>query len=155
MASGSLAVTDNANTYNQRLDTAKLSFCSPSNYALDQRLDAIERRDSRLRESIVNTIAVLESILILAPTALEMGLTPIELLHVDSRDSLQEEIADLMAARDANERYSAIKIMSSSDLKSLVGTFAQSGKPCNMIFNLIFLLNSENSQTIYLWHDKI
>ena len=158
MASGSLAVTDNANTYNQRLDTAKLSFCSPSNYALDQRLGAIKRRDSPvvgLRESIVNTIAVLESILILAPTALEMGLTPVELLHVDSRDSLQEEIADLMAARDANERYSAIKIMSSSDLKSLVGTFAQSGKPCNMIFNLIFLLNSENSQTIYLWHDKI
>jgi hypothetical protein len=66
-----------------------------------------ESDETPLRESIVNTIAVLESILILAPTALEMGLTPVELLHVDSRDSLQEEIADLMAARDANEENPA------------------------------------------------
>ena len=96
---------------------------------------------------------VLESVLALAPTALEMGLTPLELLHVGPQASLQQEIADLVAARDASDRYSAIQIMSSSDLKSLVGTFAQSGKPCNMIFNLIWPLNSESSQTIYLWND--
>ncbi len=96
---------------------------------------------------------VLESVLALAPTALEMGLTPLELLHVGPEASLQQEIADLVAARDASDRYSAIQIMSSSELKSVVGTFAQSGRPCNMIFNLIGLLNSESSQTIYLWND--
>ena len=102
---------------------------------------------------LVDNTRVLESVLALAPTALEMGLTPLELLHVGPQASLQQEIADLVAARDASDRYSAIQIMSSSDLKSLVGTFAQSGKPCNMIFNLIWPLNSESSQTIYLWND--
>jgi hypothetical protein len=101
----------------------------------------------------VNTNKVLERVLALAPTALEMGLTPLELVHLGPQASLQQEIADLVAARDASDRYSAIQIMSSSELKSLVGTFAQSGRPCNMIFNLIGLLNSESSQTIYLWND--
>jgi hypothetical protein len=84
-----------------------VSFCSPANYALDQRLDAMERPDSpRLRncESIVNTIAVLESVLVLAPTTLEMGLMPIELVHLGSRDSFQQEFADLLTARDASDR---------------------------------------------------
>src|SRR4030081_1614674 len=101
----------------------------------------------------VNHTKVLESVLTLAPTTLEMGLTPLQLMHLSSQDSLQQKIADLVAARDASDRYSAIQIMSSSELKSVVGTFAQSGRPCNMIFNLIRLLNSESSQTIYLWND--
>jgi hypothetical protein len=131
--------------------------CSPSNYALDQRLDATERRDSaRLRdcESIVNTIAVLESVLVLAPTTLDMGLMPLELLHLESRDSLQQEIADLLTARDASGRYSAIQIMSSDELKFLVDTFAKSESTNNVMFKLRALLYFEDSQTIYLWNDK-
>src|ERR1700730_7466809 len=62
---------------------------------------------------VVNTTEVLESVLILAPTTLEMGLTPLQLLHLDSQASSQQEIADLVAARDASDRYSAIQIMSS------------------------------------------
>jgi len=101
----------------------------------------------------VNTTEVLESVLMLAPTTLETGLTPLELLHMDSRDLLQQNIAELVAERDASDRYSAIQIMSSNELKSAVDAFAQSGRPCNRIFNLIMLLNSENSQTIYLWNE--
>jgi hypothetical protein len=52
----------------------------------------------------VNTIAVLESVLVLAPTTLEMGLMPIELVHLGSRDSFQQEFADLLTARDASDR---------------------------------------------------
>jgi len=97
---------------------------------------------------------VLESVLVLAPTTLEMGLMPLELLHLDSRDSLQQEIADLLTARDASDRYCTIQIMSSDELKFLVDTFAQSVKAHDVIFKLRQLLNSENSQTIYLWNDK-
>ena len=102
----------------------------------------------------MNTIAVLEGVLVLAPTTLEMGLMPLELLHLDSRDSLQQEIADLVSARDASDRYSAIQIMSSDELKFLVDTFAKSDRLHNVMFKLRQLLNSENSQTIYLWNDK-
>jgi hypothetical protein len=132
-------------------------FCSPSNYALDQRLDAIERPDSpRLRncESIVNIIAVLERVLVLAPTTLEMGLMPLELLHLDSRNSLQQEIADLLTARDASDRYCSIQIMSSDELKFLVDTFGQNRMAHDVMFKLRELLSSGNSQTIYLWNDK-
>jgi hypothetical protein len=134
-----------------------VSFCSPSNYALDQRLDTIERPDSpRLRdcESIVNTIAVLESVFVLTPTTLEMGLMPIELLHLSSLDSLQQEIADLLTARDASDRYCSIQIMSSDELKFLVDTFAKSESANTVMFKLRALLYSEDSKTIYLWNDK-
>jgi hypothetical protein len=105
-------------------------------------------------ETCVNATNVLESALILAPTTLEMGLIPLELLHLGPQASLQQEVADLLAARDASDRYSTIQIMSSDELKSLVNTFAQSGKAYNVMFKLRELLNSENSQTIYLWNDK-
>src|ERR1700738_4708893 len=83
---------------------------------------------------LVDNTRVLESGLALAPTALERGLTPLELLHVGPPASLQQEIADLVAARDASDRYSAIQIMSSSELKSLVGRFAKGGKHCKLVF---------------------
>jgi hypothetical protein len=102
---------------------------------------------------VVNTTKVLESVLILAPTTLEMGLTPLELLHLGSQASSQQEIADLVTARDASDRYSAIQIMSSDELNFLLDTFAQSGKAHDVIFKLRELLNSENSQTIYLWNE--
>jgi hypothetical protein len=101
----------------------------------------------------VNTTKVLESVLILAPTTLEMGLTPLELLHLGSQASSQQEIADLVVARDVRDRYSAIQIMSSDELNFLLDTFAQSGKAHDVIFKLRELLNSENSQTIYLWNE--
>ena len=102
---------------------------------------------------VVNTTKVLESVLILAPTTLEMGLTPLELLHLGSQASSQQEIADLVTARDASDRYSAIQIMSSDELNFLLDTFAQSVKAHDVIFKLRELLNSENSQTIYLWNE--
>ena len=102
---------------------------------------------------IVNTTKVLESVLTLAPTSLEIGLTPLELLHLGSRASLRQEIADLVAARDASDRYSAIQIMSSDELKFVVDTFAQSGKSHNNMFKLQALLNSESPETIYLWNE--
>jgi hypothetical protein len=101
----------------------------------------------------VNTTAILESILVLAPTTLEMGLTPLQLLRLDSRDSLQQKIADLVAERDASDRYSAIQIMSSDELKFLVDKFAKS-ENAYTVFKLRALLYSEDSQTIYLWNDK-
>jgi hypothetical protein len=104
-------------------------------------------------ETVVNNTEVLESVLMLAPTTLEMGLTPLELLHLDSQHSLQAKIADLVAARDASDRYSAIQIMSSDELNFLLDTFVQSGK-AHAMFKLRTLLNSENSKTIYLWNDK-
>jgi hypothetical protein len=61
----------------------------------------------------VNTTKVLESILLLAPTVLEMGLALLELLHLGPQDSLQKQIADLIVARDASDRYSCIQIISS------------------------------------------
>lgn len=82
-----------------------------------------------------------------------MGLLPLELLHFGPQASLQQEIADLLAARDASDRYSAIQIMSSDELRFLVDTFGRSGNARDM-FRLRQLLNSENSQTIYLWNDK-
>ena len=106
-----------------------------------------------LGKPVVNTTKVLESVLILAPTTLEMGLTPLELFHIGSQDSLQQRITDLVAERDASDRYSAIQIMSSDELNFLLDTFAQSVKAHDVIFKLRELLNSENSQTIYLWNE--
>ena len=97
---------------------------------------------------------VLENVLRLAPTTLEMGLMPLELLHLDSGDSLQQEIADLLTARDASDRYSAIQIMSSDELKFLLDTFAKSETAHNVMFKLRALLYCEDSQTIYLWNEK-
>jgi hypothetical protein len=102
----------------------------------------------------VNNIKVLESVLMLAPTTLDMGLTPLELLHPDSQDSLQKQIADLVAARDADDRYSAIQIMSSDELKFLVDTFTKCEIADKVMFKLRALLYSEDSQTIYLWNGK-
>lgn len=102
----------------------------------------------------MNNTEVLESVLMLAPTTLEMGLLPLKLLHLDSWESLQQNIADLVAARAGDDRYSAVQIMSSDELTSLVDTFAQCGKAYNVVLKLRELLDSENSQTIYLWNDK-
>jgi hypothetical protein len=102
----------------------------------------------------VNAAKVLDSVLMLAPTTLEMGLMPLELLHLGSRDSLQQAIADLLTARDASERYSAIQIMSSDELKFLVDTFVKRQKAHNVMFKLRALLYFEDSQTIYIWNDK-
>ncbi len=101
----------------------------------------------------VNNIKVLESVLMLAPTTLEMGLTPLGLLHPSSQDLFQKQIADLVAARDTSDRYYAIRIMSSDELNFLLDTFAQSGKAYNVVIKLRELLDSENSQTIYLWNE--
>jgi hypothetical protein len=96
----------------------------------------------------VNNTEVLESALMLAPTTLEMGLTPLQLLHLDSQDSLQAKIADLVATRDASDRYSSIQIVSSDELNFLLDTFARSEKAHNKIFKLRELLNSECLKTI-------
>lgn len=90
----------------------------------------------------------------LAPTTLEMGLTPLKLLHPGSQDSLQKQIADLVTARDASDRYSTIQIMSSDELKFLVNTFTKCEIADNVVFKLRALLYCEDSQTIYLWNDK-
>jgi hypothetical protein len=90
----------------------------------------------------------------LAPTTLEMGLTPLELLHLGPQASLKQEVVNLVAARDASDRYSAIQIMSSDELKFLVDTFARCEMADNVMFKLRALLYSEDSQTIYLWNDK-
>jgi hypothetical protein len=100
----------------------------------------------------VNTIPVLEGALVLAPTTLEMGLMPLELVHLDSRDSLQQKIADLVAARDADDRYCAIQIMSSDELKFLVDGFLKSDTMHNVMLRA--LLYSEDCETIYLWNEK-
>jgi hypothetical protein len=96
---------------------------------------------------------VLESVLMLAPTTLELGLTPLKLLHLNSPTSLQEEIAHLVDARAASGRYTPIQIMSSDELKFLVDKFAKS-ENAYTVFKLRALLYSEDSQTIYLWNDK-
>jgi hypothetical protein len=102
----------------------------------------------------VDNSKVLENVLRLAPTTLEMGLMPLELLHLGPQASLQREIADLLIARDASDRYCSIQIMSSDELNFLLDTFAQGGKAHDATFKLRQLLNCENSQTIYLWNDK-
>ncbi len=102
----------------------------------------------------MNAVKVLESVLALAPTTLEMGLMPLQLVHLGSRDSLQQEIADLLTARDASERYFAIQIMSSDELKFLVDTFVKRENAHDAMFKLRALLYFEDSQTIYLWNHK-
>jgi hypothetical protein len=102
----------------------------------------------------MDTTELLESVLMLAPTTLGLGLTPLKLLHVDSAHSLQQEIADLVDARAASDRYAPIQIMSSDELKFLVDTFAIGESAHNVMFKLRALLYSENPQTIYLWNDK-
>ena len=127
-------------------------FCRIAYHALDQRLDIMDPpKLPRLRdfwETVVNNTEVLESALMLAPTTLEMGLTPLQLLHLDSQDSLQAKIADLVATRDASDRYSSIQIVSSDELNFLLNTFARSEKAHNKIFKLRELLNSECLKTI-------
>jgi hypothetical protein len=84
-------------------------------------------------DTVVNNTEVLESVLILAPTTLEMGLTPLKLLHLGPDDSLQQHIADLVAVRDATHEYSSIQIVSSVELKFLLDAFVQSGKAYNVV----------------------
>ena len=102
----------------------------------------------------MNDTKVLDSVLRLAPTTLELGLMPLELLHIGSQESLHQKIADLIAARDASDRYSAIQIMSSDELKFLLDSLAKSESTHNVMFKLRALLYSENPQTIYLWNDQ-
>lgn len=102
----------------------------------------------------MNNIEMLESVLLLAPTTIEMGLTPLKLLHLRSYESLSQAITDLVAARDASDRYSAIQIMSSDELKFLVDTLTKYEITDNVMFKLRALLYSEDSKTIYLWNDK-
>jgi hypothetical protein len=71
-------------------------------------------------DTVVSNTEVLESVLMLAPTRLEMGLTPLELLHLGPEDSLQQHIADLVAVRDGTHRYSSIQIVSSVELNFLL-----------------------------------
>lgn len=66
---------------------------------------------------------------------------------------MQQHISDLVAVRDATDRYSSIQIVSSVELNVLLDTFAQSGKAYNVVIKLRELLDSENSQTIYLWNE--
>jgi hypothetical protein len=107
-----------------------------------------------LWKTVVNATKVLESVLMLAPTTIEMGLTPLALLHLGPLASVRQKIAGLVAARNASPRYSTIQIMSSNELKFFVATFAQSGKAQNEIFKLRKLVNFEPPRTIYLWNSK-
>jgi len=92
---------------------------------------------------VVNTTKVLENVLTLAPTTLEMGLTPLELLHLGPGESLQQQITDLVAARDVSDRYSSVQIVSSVELNFLLDAFSQSGRAPDVIFKLRELLNQK------------
>jgi hypothetical protein len=99
-------------------------------------------------------IKMLDRVLLLIPTTLEMGLSPYHSYPLQSEASLDQAVADLNAARDSDERYSGVRFMSLAALKPLVTKLLWSGKANNLTYEVRRLLRftvSEN--TIILWHE--
>jgi hypothetical protein len=97
---------------------------------------------------------MLDSVLQLIPTTLEMGLSSYHSYPLQSEASLDRAIADLNATRDSDERYSGVQFMSLAALKPLVTKLLWSGKANNLTYEVRRLLRftiSEN--TIILWHE--
>jgi hypothetical protein len=98
---------------------------------------------------------MLDRVLQLIPTTLEMGLSPHHSYPLESEASLDQAVAELNAARDSDERYSAVRFMSLAALKPLVTKLLWSGKANNLTYEVRRLLRftvSEN--TIILWHES-
>jgi hypothetical protein len=98
---------------------------------------------------------ILDKVLQLIPTTLEMGLSPYHSYPLQSEASLDQAVAELNAARDSDERYSGVRFMSLAALKPLVTKLLWSGKANNLTYELRRLLRftiSEN--TIILWHES-
>jgi hypothetical protein len=97
---------------------------------------------------------MLDRVLQLIPTTLEMGLSPYHSYPLQSEASLDQAVAELNAARDCDERYSGVQFMSLAALKPLVTKLLWSGKANNLTYEVRRLLRftvSEN--TILLWHE--
>ena len=97
---------------------------------------------------------MLDRVLQLIPTSLEMGLSPYHSYALQSEASLDQAVAQLNAARDSDERYSGVRFMSLAALKPLVTKLLWSGKANNLTYEVRRLLRftiSEN--TIILWHE--
>jgi hypothetical protein len=97
---------------------------------------------------------MLDRVLQLIPTTIEMGLSPYHSYPLESERSLDQAVAELNAARDSNERYSGVQFMSLAALKPLVTKLLWSGKANNLTYEVRRLLRftiSEN--TIILWHE--
>ena len=96
---------------------------------------------------------MLDRVLQLIPTTLEMGLSAYLSYPLQSEASLDQAVAELNAARDSDERYSGVRFMSLAALKPLVTRLLWSGKANNLTYEVRRLLRftiSEN--TIILWH---
>ena len=97
---------------------------------------------------------MLDRVLQLIPTTLEMGLSPYHSYPLQSEASLDQAVAELNTARDSDERYSGVRFMSLAALKPLVTKLLWSGKANNLTYEVRRLLRftiSEN--TIILWHE--
>jgi hypothetical protein len=97
---------------------------------------------------------MLDKVLQLIPTTLEMGLSPYHSYPLQSEASLDQAVAELNALRDSDERYSGVRFMSLAALKPLVTKLLWSGKANNLTYEVRRLLRftiSEN--TIILWHE--
>jgi hypothetical protein len=97
---------------------------------------------------------MLDRVLQLIPTTIEMGLSPYHSYPLQSEASLDQAVAELNAARDSDERYSGVRFMSLAALKPLVTKLLWSGKANNLTYEVRRLLRftiSEN--TIKLWHE--
>jgi hypothetical protein len=97
---------------------------------------------------------ILDKVLQLIPTTLEMGLSPYHAYPLQSEAFLDQAVADLHAARDSDERYSGVRFMSLAALKPLVTKLLWSGKANNLTYEVRRLLRCTVSEnTIILWHE--
>ena len=96
---------------------------------------------------------MLDRVLQLIPTTLEMGLSPYHSYPLQSEASLEQAVAELNAARDSDERYSGVRFMSLAVLKPLVTKLLWSGKANNLTYEVRRLLRftiSENTIILLL-----
>jgi hypothetical protein len=79
---------------------------------------------------------MLDRVLQLIPTTIEMGLSPYHSYPLQSEASLDQAVAELNAARDSDERYSGVRFMSLAALKPLVTKLLWSGKANNLTYEV-------------------
>jgi hypothetical protein len=97
---------------------------------------------------------ILDRILEMIPTSLEMGLSSSYSWPLDSELSLDMTVAGLLAARDSDKRYSRVRIMSIAGLKPLVDKLLWSGKANNLTYGVRRMVGcTAREHNIILWNE--
>jgi hypothetical protein len=97
---------------------------------------------------------ILDRILEMIPTSLEMGLSSSYSWPLDSELSLDMTVSGLLAARDSDKRYSRVRIMSIAALRPLVDKLLWSGKSNNLTYAVRRMLScTAREHNIILWNE--